>query len=216
MRLKQLQDILKENPDAAFGNWSGYGELFKKEITKDVFETNWDIIEQFEFQDQLLIIAKLSENKNETWLVGKFITIDCPDSKTNKKKEVFSSLLQATLNNHSEIGNLLSYKNLHQVMAIYINKENQAAGLATYFYKWLVNNYNYTILSDKLQYFGARRLWAKLSDSNQVNVDIIDINQLKIIEKNKILIHGKAEDSFDKTVWARYGKADIRFVLTKI
>lgn len=60
----------------------------------------------------------------------------------------------------------------------------------------------FNIIGDSEQYFGARRLWAKLSKEVDVIVDIYDLKSDSIIEENVILHHGYYNSDFDKRLWS--------------
>ena len=84
-------------------------------------------------------------------------------------------------------------------------------------YKFLVKKEGYIILGDEIQYFGARKLWAKLSKSLDVKVDIIDVDTNKYLEKDVILKHGSEDWEFDNRVWSyNVDKKHIRLLLKDI
>jgi hypothetical protein len=86
-------------------------------------------------------------------------------------------------------------------------------------YKYIVNHLGYTIIGDREQYFGARRLWARLSQSLDINVDLVDLSSKKIIDKNVTLHHGKYDEDYDEKLWSfeeDISKEHIRSILTTI
>ena len=76
------------------------------------------------------------------------------------------------------------------------------AGISTYMYKYFVKKLKYTIIGDTEQYFGARRLWSRLSKEIDVIVDIYDFKNDKVLEKNVILHHGNYNNDFDEKLWS--------------
>jgi hypothetical protein len=70
-------------------------------------------------------------------------------------------------------------------------------------------------MSDSKQYNGARQLWSHLSRLNDVIVDVVDLSNNTIIDKDVTdLFQGKDDNDFNKKYWS-YGsdKDDIRFIL---
>lgn len=92
-------------------------------------------------------------------------------------------------------------------------------GLGTLFYKYLVKEEKIDLLSDTVQYFGARKLWAKLSKVPDVIVDVIDTKTCKI-EKGIKVYHGDVNDAFDETIWSDeshdYIAKNIRLILRDV
>jgi GNAT superfamily N-acetyltransferase len=111
-----------------------------------------------------------------------------------------------------------SYKRLVNVNGIYIMPEFRGLGIASRLYKWLVNEQNFTVMGDSKQYFGARKLWAKLSKDSSLTVDLINIKTEKIIMKNVQLHHGDEFD-VDTRLWSTFPDItlkDVRPILRKI
>jgi hypothetical protein len=71
-------------------------------------------------------------------------------------------------------------------------------------------------MGDEVQYFGARKLWAKISAMTDVTVDLIDIAKDVYIEKNIVVHQGKEDWDYDTRVWGKdYSseKKDVRLIL---
>jgi hypothetical protein len=65
-----------------------------------------------------------------------------------------------------------------------------------------------------MQRFGARRLWSKLSKMIDLTVDIIDLENNKVLEKDTAIHHGEKDEEFDKRVWSyEIDKKHIRIIL---
>ena len=102
-------------------------------------------------------------------------------------------------------------------MTVAVVKELRNTGIALQVYKYIVNEMGYSIISDKDQYFGARKLWSKLSRETDVIVDVVDLKTFEIIARGVNIKHGKMNDEFDERFWSKTtNKENIRFILRKI
>jgi len=111
----------------------------------------------------------------------------------------------------------LGYTKMVRVSGVSTHEDYQQAGIATFMYKFIVNELGYSIIGDREQYFGARKLWVRLSNDINISVDLVDIFNKDIIEKNIILHHGKYDEDFDSRSWSyEDDKANIRPVLVNI
>lgn len=113
--------------------------------------------------------------------------------------------------------NIPKYKNVYEVDAIEVANIVRKNGLSTELYRFLVLQLRMNVLCGGVQYFGARKLWSRLSRQPDMAVDVVDMNTPKIIEKNAILKHGQNNDEFDPRYWDTFPSAakfdGIRFVL---
>lgn len=57
-------------------------------------------------------------------------------------------------------------------------------------YSYFIKKHKYNILGSDEQFFGARKLWANLSKRLDLTVDIIDVKNNRVLEKNTIIHHG--------------------------
>ena len=134
-----------------------------------------------------------------------------------EEKKVFEVILRIGLSRYKSIEQKLGYKKLINVNGVALLSKYRQNGIALIIYKYLINELNYTILGDKEQYFGARKLWARLSKDLDVQVDIIDANTKTKIIDNVVLHHGNYDSDFDKALWSyKEDKENLRSVLTKI
>ena len=93
----------------------------------------------------------------------------------------------------------------------------QGRGIALIVYRFFVKKLKFNILGDETQYFGARKLWAKLSKMVDVTVDIIDIRDGSFLEKDVVLHHGTEDWDFDHRVWSyNVDKKHIRLILKDV
>lgn len=93
----------------------------------------------------------------------------CLDNHDSTKYHIVSEF---EILHHSDI---LGLKNLYVMKEIVVALQFQRKGIATKIYRFLIENLGYTIIGDSFQYFGDRKTWVKLSYTNDVRVDIIDI-----------------------------------------
>lgn len=111
----------------------------------------------------------------------------------------------------------IGYSKMIRVKGVTTHIDYQRSGIAKFVYKHIVNTLGYTIMSDKEMYFGARKLWSRLSKDIDVQVDLVDIKNNIIIDKNVILHHGNYDADFDKRIWSyQNDKQYIRSILTRI
>ncbi len=104
--------------------------------------------------------------------------------------------------------------NIYEVDTIYVSEDMRSKGLATKLYMYFIKNHNYVILGSDMQRFGARKLWAKLSKVEDLNVDIIDFKNNIIIENGVSIYHGDLDEEFDERVWSYDSdKKHIRLIL---
>lgn len=136
-------------------------------------------------------------------------------------REIFGMVFQIDLTpiektRFSQKSEFLKYENLHIVNGVKVRETDQGKGIAKLIYKWLVDE-DILLLGDRIQYFGARRLWAALSRDTDIVVDIIDFDSAYVIDRDVILHHGRYDADFDERVWS-YGedKQHIRLILRKI
>lgn len=108
-------------------------------------------------------------------------------------------------------------KEYYEVDTIYVSKDMRGTGLATKLYTYFATKQNFIILGSDMQRFGARRLWAKLSKIEDLNVYIIDFGTDEIIDSNVTIYHGIEDSDFDKRVWSSDNeKRHIRLLLKKL
>lgn len=134
-----------------------------------------------------------------------------------EEKNVFETVFKIGLKRYKLVESKLGYVRLINVQGVIVLDEYTNNGISTIIYKYLVNNLKYTILGDEKQYFGARKLWARLSKDLDVRVDIIDISSKTKILENIILHHGNYDKDFDEALWSyENDKTHLRSVLVSI
>ncbi|RTI48600.1 hypothetical protein C3I27_04045 [Campylobacter jejuni] len=69
----------------------------------------------------------------------------------------------------------LGYKNVYRVVGVETDPGMRIKGYGYLLYTMLLTEYGMNILGDFEQYTGARRLWKKLSETDGIQVDIVNI-----------------------------------------
>lgn len=107
------------------------------------------------------------------------------------------------------------YSNILSVKGVNIVQGLRGAGLGTKLYELFIE-LGYTLMGGEEQYYGARLLWKKFSNSPSYQVDIVDIASNTILETDVKLHHGEEDYDFDQRVWDYTpAKKNIRLILTK-
>jgi len=102
-------------------------------------------------------------------------------------------------------------------MVFFVPEEFRGNNITTSMYNYFIKKQKYNILGDLKQFFGARKLWSKLSKQTDLTVDILNLDTEEYIEKNAVIKHGDLDHEFDTRVWS-YGvdKNHIRMILKDI
>lgn len=128
---------------------------------------------------------KLYKNKSlNSWILGNIKEI--PD----EEKPRFSVTFRIDFSDASNIGNRFGLKNLYNVSEVGVSKAQRGFGLATKMYTYFIKKQKYNIIGDEYQFFGARKLWSKLSRMTDLIVDIIDVKHNEILETDTKIHHG--------------------------
>ena len=200
------EEILKEMSIAGYGDWNPSKEMVGAR-SKLVIDKHWKQVGELKVSNREYLVYHL-EN---TYLLGNFMTSSEGDEKLEVDFEI-------RLNEHKSVAHSFKLtKKLMNVDGVMVAKTRQGDGIATAMYKFLVKKEGYIILGDEMQYFGARKLWAKLSKSLDVKVDIVDVDSNKYLEKDVTLKHGTEDWDFDNRVWSYdVDKKHIRLLLKDI
>lgn len=130
------------------------------------------------------------------------------------EKEKFHELGNIIL---TPIANIMRYNNVYTIDEIEVANDVRGNGLSTKLYSFLVLNLHMVLMCGNIQFFGARKLWSRLSKHPDIAIDVIDMCTQKIIEKNIVLNHGPDNDDFDTKYWGVYrGDTDykcFRFIM---
>lgn len=134
-----------------------------------------------------------------------------------EEKKIFRVILKMSMKRLSNLENKLGLKKLIYIEGVYLLQEYQRNDITKTIYKYLVNEMHYSIMGGEKQYFGARKLWARLSKELNLQVHLVDLTTKDYIEKDVILHQGKYDSDFDERLWSyQKDKEHIRSILVKI
>jgi hypothetical protein len=87
----------------------------------------------------------------------------------------FKIVFMIQLSKEKSLGNILGNQRLYNVDGVSTINEDavRRSGIAFFVYHYFVKELKWNFLGDRDQYYGARRLWAKLSLEVDTMVDII-------------------------------------------
>ena len=200
----KILDLLPEHAIAMRGDWSPPAEDLEP-LSIEVYSKSWVPVDTIEFNNQVFTIARYHTLPH--YILGYEIDIPSPTkTKPNNFKKKFSIALSISLSvvknlQFKDKGRALGYDNLHNVNEIVVRDTLRGRGLAALIYRWLIHN-GILLLGDRIQYFGARKLWSSLSQSLDVIVDLVDYQECVVLERNVQLVHGHYDEEFDPRVWS--------------
>jgi hypothetical protein len=182
------------------------------DMSKIVYDLQWKQIGiiSLDLYDTGDIDYCVSRHNTElSWMIGEF-SEQVDNGVIDIKFNIFFFIELKSVNSS------LPYKNISQVKLVHTKPTLRGRKIATIFYKWLVSK-GYSILGDREQYFGARKLWARLSKELDVVVDLVDVTTHEVLEKNVMLHHGNYDHDFDERVYSYTNeKEHIRPILIEI
>jgi hypothetical protein len=194
---------MNEMAQALEGDWFIKDDLGS--ISTIMLQKEWNYVED-------LYGMKLYKSKSSyAWILG--IVKDVP----GQDKPRLGVTFRIDFKNAENIGNKFGINHLYNVDEVGVSKDKRGFGLASAMYSYFIKKHNYTILGSDEQFFGARKLWASLSKRLDLTVDIIDVKNNRVLEKDTIIHHGDLDEEFDKRVWSYdIDKKHIRLILKDI
>lgn len=184
------KDYLNE-AEAKFGNFSFSSDIFK---TLDVKALK----RKYDYVDKINEYSLYREKHDAVFVLCEELD--------NEAFDIIFSIKLTRLNNISNKisrNSELHLKKLYNVDGVALKDVDnmRSSGIASNVYMYLVQELGYSILGDKEQYLGARRLWTKLSKRKDTLVNIVNTATGEILFSDYEIKHGKADDSFDPNVW---------------
>jgi len=201
----KFKEYLKEMSIAGYGDWTPSKEIVG-DLSLIALEKYWERIAVIQVTSDYYEVYKL----DNIYIAGNVVQSD----ETNR----FEIDFEIKLTEHKSIAHDFKIKQkLMNVDGVKVKKSTRGRGLAKSIYKLLVKQEEFIILGDEVQYFGARKLWSRLSKDTSVKVDIIDVETKQYLEKDVILKHGTKDWEFDDRVWSyEHEKKNIRLLLKDI
>lgn len=199
-----IDEILKEMSIAKDGDYRRYYDQLGYQGF-DSFEKNHTKIDDIFILSENETYELYKTNNRDSYVLGQKIE--------DNGVEYFGRIFIITLEKTNILSNL--YNNTMLVKGSATNENFQGKTIGSTMYGYLVNDLGFTIVGDRKQYTGSRRLWTSLSKS--MRVDIADVRNNKIIEKGVNLFQSKTDEKdFDERLWSYdNSKEHVRPVLTK-
>lgn len=200
---------LEEMSIAGYGNWVPNKSLVSTK-SAHVVETKWILLGEIKADKSNEIFSIYKSPSGKAYICGDFV-------ETSTGDRLFEIVFSIKLTEQKSIASVFKLSKLMNVDGVEVKEDLQGDGIALAVYKFLVLKEKITILGDEIQYFGARKLWVRISKHTDVIVDIIDIEKDIVLERNVLLHHGTDDWDFDNRVWSYdTDKKDIRLILTKV
>lgn len=205
-KIKEINEVIQEMAIAGKGDWKPNENMVEYK-SANVVKLKWKLVDTFTPKNGIELELRTLHNE---YIAGRFIS--------NGGDEEFEIFLHMNMSEDKETASEFNIsKKLMNVDGVKVKETAQGSGIALMTYKSIIKNQNIIIIGDEVQFFGARRLWSKLSREVDVRVDIIDLDSEKVLEKDVILKHGTDDWDFDKRVWSYdYDKKYIRLILKEI
>lgn len=204
--LKSSEEELNEVPVAAEGDLTS--KLVNTRMSSRVLGIYWKSVGEITAKGKRLSVYKL--NKENTYIVGTL----SPGTDSGKDEYIIFCSIELEEEN-------IKGKKYVKVARVETVTKNRGQGIATALYKFLIKEEKINLISDSVQFFGARILWVKLSE--EMSVDVLDSDSGNILMKNVTLKHGDLDHEIDTRVWSYvgnlkqdYSKHNIRFILRDI
>jgi GNAT superfamily N-acetyltransferase len=101
------------------------------------------------------------------------------------------------------------------VTGVFTDEQYRGKGIGSRLYTETIK-LGYLVMCDDLQYYGARKIWARLSVSEDFVVDVVDRAEEKMVVAGVELHQGDSDDDFTEDFWSYYhDKTDLLFVLRR-
>ena len=201
------KEMVSEMSIAGYGNWEPSREMIGT-MSAFIIRKNWTVLLEIKTRlNDSYTVYKLKDS----YIIGEFKI-------TSTQDEIFEVYLRIDLREHKSTANDLNiHKRLMNVDGVKVNEDMYGLGLATAMYTFLVKNENIVVLSDETMYFGARRLWSRLSKRIDTVVDIVDVSKGIYLERDVLIHHGLEDWEFDDRIWDyTTSKKNIRLILKEI
>lgn len=203
----KLEEIF-ENAIAGYGDWK-HGDYTLGFLSLSGLERYYVHIADIKTALGVLEFYKISANHH--YILGRKVSKEIQTKRGIETETKLEVILKMTLTPVHYVGE--DFLNVDEVE---VKFNARCYGLALQMYRYFLKELKHQLMGDEYQFFGARKLWAKLSKLTDVTVDIIDISKDVYIEKNVIIHQGTDDWDYDHRVWGKdysVEKKDIRLIM---
>jgi len=207
---KTFVELVLEHSRAMKGNWAESNYMLMP-ISEFGMQREYSKIGNLKLGGSVyeLFESKIVDN---SYFLGTFQTKSIKTKLGDEKETKFEVIFAITFTKYDHYK---SYGEVYNVDGVAV--KDFSRGIATKMYEYFVKEKKFTIIGDEEQYFGARKLWSKLSKKLDLTVDLFDIKNDEIIEKNVVLHHGNYDEDFDKRLWSyKRDKINVRSILKEL
>lgn len=184
-----------------------------KDISKTVVDLYYSKVDTINHKGKEYLLYKNNQLKGkDNYILGYFETtpIDTKLGKEDWTEFIVEFGITFSKGTKSKI-----FGDLYNVDGVGV--KTKGIGFSKLMYKYFAKEKGITILGDSEQYFGARKLWSRLSKELDVVVDLYNTNADFVIEENVVLHHGNYNNDFDERLWSfSKDKNNIRSILKDI
>lgn len=196
---------LNEAPVAVIDDWKGF-ETKDLRIGKKGMQLDWQLEDTIKDKYGHTIQIYSCDNK---YILGAW-----GHEEDERKKEVFAVIVQLQIIPRKDLKQM-RYKNPIQMSKVETSKGFKDKGYGKLLYTWFLHN-KYTLISDMIQFNGARSLYDALSREKYIAADIIDDQERKVLKTDVRVDSGKEDWDFDTEIWSYdFNKSHIRIALYK-
>jgi len=177
-------------------------------IGKKAFDNNLWVL-QGKYKNNLDLVEVYKSSTTNKYISG----VWAHQEKHGESKPVFVVITDVTPLPFDALGNFLEYSNPIQMTKLTTGEDFRNQGYASSLYMWFLSK-GFTIISDMVQFNGARKLYSGLSKDPDLVADVIDVEEHKLI-KHDVSIEQPYEDwDIDTSVYSlNFDKAHIRIAI---
>jgi len=219
--MKTFKEFIAEQAQAVEGDWVGSDP--KKPTLRADASSKREFLKAFKLVEKVFLTTQgktLSLYKHKTepkFRLGYWIHRDKAIKGGVETIHKFVNIVYLDASRDKKVQYQFDRKYVVNIDLVIVDKDFRNNSLAIVLYNYLAQVEGYNILGDKTQYFGARALWSRLSKSNDIVVDIVDIDTGEYVDRNVVLHQGNYDKDFDKRLWSLDDKThNIRSLLRTI
>jgi hypothetical protein len=206
--MKSFKQFLKDSEgeelsEQAIARYGNFGvDLVVSSTSETVVNIQWKHCIDLTVKGKKFELRKLESGR--VYIIGYWETID--------SEYVFTWIAEIKLRDEH-----ICSKNYKAVDLVRVAEEYRGVGISTKLYELLVTHEKLNLISDVEQYFGARKLWSKLSRDPKLIVDVIDTKACVTAFHDVKIEHGPLDWNFDERIWSyNDDKSHLRMILKHI